>query len=251
MGTREGVLLLLCAGPGAVFGQTGDSGTVVGTPVPPTAAEPANPEVSPVPADARGAANNRVLGVMPNYRTAEGALPFQRLTGRQKMSIAVKDSIDWPIVPLAAAFAGVYQLENQNPSFGQGANGYGKRLLAAYGDQAIGNFMTEGIVPSLIHQDPRYFRLGEGTIRHRLLYSLSRIVVARSDAGKWTFNMSEVGGNALAAACSNLYYPDTRNAKDNANRLLLQLGTDALGQVGKEFWPDVQRRLFHKQRKGG
>ena len=245
-------MLLLCAGPAGVFGQTGDSGTVEGTPLLPTAGGPANPEVSPVTAGAAGATNNRVFGVMPNYRTADGSQPFQRLTARQKMSIAIKDSIDWPIIPVSAAFSGLYQLENQNPSFGQGVKGYGRRLASAYGDQAMGNLMTEGVMPSLLHEDPRYFRLGQGTIRHRLLYSLSRIFAARSDAtGRWTFNMSEVGGNALGAALSNLYYPDTRNAKDNANRWLLQLGTDALGQVGKEFWPDIQRRLLHKQRKGG
>ena len=78
------------------------------------------------------------------------------------MTIAGKDSFDWPVYPTAAAFATLYQLENQNPSFGQGMSGYAKRFAAAYGDQMIGNMMTEGIVPSLLHQDPRYFRLGEG-----------------------------------------------------------------------------------------
>lgn len=78
------------------------------------------------------------------------------------MTIAYKDSFDWPIIPTSAAFAALYQLENQNPSFGQGMTGYAKRLATSYGDQMIGNMMTEGIMPSLMHEDPRYFRLGEG-----------------------------------------------------------------------------------------
>ena len=197
---------------------------------------------------ASGPVNSRVFGVLPNNRTADGSQPFQRITVGQKMMIAVKDSFDWPIIPLSAAFAGLYQLENQNPSFGQGMAGYGKRLGTAWIDQSMGNLMTEGVVPSLARQDPRYFRLGQGTIRHRTLYALSRIFAARGDAaGKWSFNISEVGGNAIAAAFSNLYYPDTRNAKDNAGRLALQLGTDALGQLGKEFWPDIRAHFFHRR----
>jgi len=215
------------------------------SPDPPEA--PGAERVAPVVEPAAGPSNSRVFGVLPNYRTADGTVPFQRLTSSQKMMIGVKDSLDWPIIPLSAAFAGLYQLENQNPSFGQGVKGYAKRLGTSFLDQSVGNLMTEGIVPSLIHQDPRYFRLGEGTVRHRTLYALSRIFAARNDSGQWGFNYSEVGGNAIATAISNLYYPDTRNAKDNASRLLLQLGTDALGQVGKEFWPDIKRRLAHRR----
>ena len=127
--------------------------------------------------------NNRVFGVLPNYRTADGNLPFQPISSRRKMYIALKDSTDWPVIPTSAAFAALYQLENQNPSFGQGMEGYAKRFAGAYGDQAIGNLMTEGLMPSLFHQDPRYFRLGHGRTMSRLGYAATRIFVCKSDAG--------------------------------------------------------------------
>jgi hypothetical protein len=207
---------------------------------------PAGPTGSDAP---RGPVNQRVFGVLPNYRTADATLPFRPLTAKQKMTIAFKDSTDWPVIPVAGAFASLYQLEDQNPSFGQGMAGYGKRFAAAYGDQAIGNFMTEGIMPSLFREDPRYFRRGYGTTKSRLWYAATRIFVCRTDAGHNQFNFAEVVGNSMAAAVSNAYYPDTRTASDNLQRLIIALATDSFSQVGKEFWPDIKRKLFvhHKR----
>jgi hypothetical protein len=191
--------------------------------------------------------DKRMFGVLPNNRTTEASLPFHRITAKQKMTIAYKDSFDWPVYPTAAAFAALYQLEDQNHSYGQGMAGYGKRFGAAYGDQMIGNMMTEGIVPSLVHQDPRYFRLGEGTKWSRMGYSLSRILITRTDSGHSSFNIPEWGGNALSVAISNAYSPDTRTAADNAQKLLIACATDAFSNVLKEFWPDVKRH-FQKKR---
>ncbi len=159
------------------------------------------------------------------------------------MNIAFRDSFDLPVYPIAAAFAALYQIENQNPSFGQGMAGYGKRFAAAYGDQMIGNMMTEGIVPSLTREDPRYFRRGEGSTWSRTRYALTRIFVTRTDSNHNTFNFAEFGGNAFAVAVSNAWYPDTRTAADNGEKLAIQLATDAFSNVLKEFWPDVKRKL--------
>ena len=187
--------------------------------------------------------DKRIFGVIPNNRTTEASIPFHRISAVEKMTIAFKDSFDWPVYPTAALFATLYQLEDQNPSFGQGMAGYGKRFATSYGDQMIGNMMTEGIVPSFTHIDPRYFRLGEGTKWHRAGYALKAIVVARTDSARNTFNIPEWGGNAIAVAISNAYYPDTRDVNDNVQKLLIQCATDAFSNVLKEFWPDVKRRL--------
>jgi hypothetical protein len=193
--------------------------------------------------------DKRIFGVIPNNRTTESSIPFHRITARQKMTIAFKDSFDWPVYATSGLFATLYQLENQNPSFGQGLEGYAKRLGTAYGDQMIGNMMTEGIVPSLVHQDPRYFRIGEGTKKSRAWYALTRIVIDKTDSGRSTFNLPEWGGNALAVAISNAYYPDTRTANDNVQRLLIACATDAFSNVLKEFWPDVKRHFQKKHDK--
>lgn len=196
------------------------------------------------------AIDKRIFGVLPNYRTADGTAPFVPITTRHKFYIAAKDSFDYPVYITAAAFAGLYQLENQNPSFGQGMKGYAKRLASSYGDQAIGNLMTEAIFPSLLHEDPRYFRIGSsgGSTWHRTRYALTRVFVVRTDKGGWTFNFSEWLGNGATVGLSNLYYPaDTRNVSDNVQKLGIQVGTDAFSQVLKEFWPDLKRKLVKKK----
>ena len=194
--------------------------------------------------------DKRIFGVLPNYRTADGSAPFEPITTKQKFHIAAKDSFDYPVYLLSGAFAGLYQLEDQNPSFGQGLKGYAKRFASSYADQAIGNMMAEAIFPALLRQDPRYFRVGEagGNNWHRTRYALTRVFVARNDEGKSVFNYGEWLGNGATVGISNLYYlSDTRNVSDNLQRLGVQVATDAFSQVLKEFWPDWKRKLFKKK----
>lgn len=191
-----------------------------------------------------------VFGVLPNYRTAEMDRVGRALTPKQKLAIAAKDSFAYPLVLLGAAYAGLYQLENNHPEFGQGLQGYAKRFGTSYSDQAVGNFMTEGFFPILLKQDPRYFRMAHGTKGQRTWYALTRIVVTRTDSGQKTLNYSELAGNATAAAISLSYYPDNRNVPDYLQNWGIQLGTDAVSQVLKEFWPDV-KAWWYKKHHGG
>jgi hypothetical protein len=200
------------------------------------------PSVEQAPPD------KRVLGVLPNYRTANATAVYTPITVKQKFTIASKDSFDYPLVALAAAIAGWGQLTNENPSFGQGMAGYGRRVGTSYADQAIGNMMSEAIFPSFLHEDPRYFRRGTGSKWSRTFYAASRVFVTRTDAGNWRFNYSEVLGNATAVAISNSYYPDNRNVAENVEKLGQQIAIDAASQVLKEFWPDLKRKLFQRHK---
>lgn len=192
--------------------------------------------------------DKRVLGVLPNYRTVNETGVFTAITARQKLAIASKDSFDYPLVLLGAAFAGISQLSNSDPSYHQGVEGFAKRLAANYVDQAIGNMMTEGFFPVLLHEDPRYRRIGSarGTKKYRTWYAFSRIFVTRTDSGGTRFNYSEWLGNSTGVAISNLYHPDERDWKDNTGKLLEQCATDGISQILKEFWPDIKHKLFHK-----
>ncbi len=199
---------------------------------------------NPQPAEPPG--GSRVFGVLPNYRTADVSQIGTVLSARQKLRIASKDSFDYPLMMSAGVFAGLGQLTDEQPSFGQGLKGYGHRLLTNYADQAMGNMFTEGLFPVLLHEDPRYFRRGTGTRKSRIAYALTRVFVTQKDSGGKRFNYSEWLGNASSVAISNAYYPDSRTFVENGNKLLTQVGTDALSQVMKEFWPDIRRKLFHK-----
>ena len=198
------------------------------------------------PAEQTHSPDKRIFGVLPNYRTAEST-DVEPLTAKQKFRIAYKDSFDWPVFLLSGAFAGLSHVEDENPSFGQGLKGYARRYPAAYGDQMIGNIMTEGLFPSLLHEDLRYFRRAKGSVLSRTGYAMSRILVTRTDSGHQRFNFSEVIGNSVGVAISNAYYPDTRNAADNIQKLGMQLATDLTSNILKEFWPDVKRKLHERR----
>lgn len=194
--------------------------------------------------------DKRIFGVLPNYRTAEKKAEYQPITASRKLKIATKDSFDYPLFLLAAAYAGLYQLDDSHPEFGQGAAGYFRRLGTSYADQVIGNYLTEGFLPVVFREDPRYFRMAEGSKKSRTVYALTRIFVTHTDSGKTSFNFAEVIGNGMAAGIGLSYYPDSRNAPDFLQNWGVQLGTDATSQVLKEFWPDVKRWWLTRHRRG-
>jgi hypothetical protein len=190
--------------------------------------------------------SHHLLWIIPNYRTSPSLTDYQSISVKEKFKLAAEDSWDRGTVALAAVFAAQAQASDSNRSFGQGAAGYGQYLGASYGDLVIGNYMTEGIFPSLLHQDPRYFRRGSGTGWSRLKYSLSQSFVTRSDSGHIQPNYSEWLGNSAAVAISNAYYTDNRNVHDAATKLVVQVGVDAAANVLKEFYPDVEK-LFRRK----
>jgi len=186
------------------------------------------------------------MGVLPNYRTADGTVPFERISTRTKLMIASKDSFDGPNYVIGGLFAGIYQLENSHPAFGQGVAGYARYYGTSYADQVIGNMLTEGFMPVLMHEDPRYFRKVHGSVLGRVGYALTRTLVAKTDSGKTTVNFAEIVGNGIGASISNFYYTDERGFPDTMMRLGTQIATDSLSNLLKEFWPDIKKRLHKK-----
>lgn len=215
------------------------------TAAPPASTAPSTPGVVRSPDEKHEKVDNRILGVLPNYRTANPLDVYVPLTTKQKFTIAMKDSFDWPNYLVSGAFAGLYHLENENPSFGQGMKGYAHRYWTSYIDQSMGNLMTEAVMPTLLHEDPRYFRKVDGPKWGRMGYALTRVLVTHTDAGGTRFNFSEVIGNGVMAGVGNAYYPDNRGVNDTMQRWGMQIATDALSNVLKEFWPDIKRHL-HK-----
>lgn len=187
------------------------------------------------------------MGVLPNYRTAEMSAAGTPLTAKQKMRIALKDSFDYPLIFIGAAYAGLYQAEDSHPQFGQGAKGYFRRFGTSYTDQLDGNMLSEGVLPVLFREDPRYFRMAEGPVKRRLWYAVSRIVVTRTDSGHSSLNFAELLGNGIAAGVGLSYYSDDRDVSDYMQNWATQLATDAASQVLKEFWPDIKRK-WHNHR---
>lgn len=190
--------------------------------------------------------SKRILGIIPNNRTSPSLTNYKPLSPKEKFELARLDSFDRGTVVLAAAFAADAQITNANPSFGQGVKGYAHYFGTSYGDFVIGNYMSEAIYPTLLHQDPRYFQRGIGSAWSRLGYSIGQIFWTHTDSDRTQFNYSEILGNSTAVAISNVYYPDHRSVADSATKLGMQLGVDMTSNILKEFWPDVCRRFSRK-----
>jgi len=237
--------VLVCATTACLFAQD-QTGNL---PTPAPAKVEASPIVpgTPAPDTPPGSEpiDKRILGVLTNYRTANMDAAATPMTPGGKMAIAAKDSFDYPSFVLAFFTSSIGQLANDNPSFGQGVAGYARRYSTGVADQVIGNMLTEGIMPTLLHEDPRYFRMATGSGWHRLGYALTRTLVTRTDAGNARPNYSEFIGNSMDALIGNAYYPDGRRVSDNFQRCFQQIGTDTLSNVIKEFWPDLKRKFKH------
>lgn len=191
--------------------------------------------------------NDRIFEVMPNYGMVEGKHDLPALTPGQKYRLATASVFDYFTFPFIGALAALDQANNSPPSWKQGWGAYGKRYGASFADNGIGTYMTVAIFPTILHEDPRYYPKGSGGFKHRAFYAMNRLFVTRTDSGSTRFNYSEIIGNASAAALSNVYHPASdRTFGRNAGTWGMLIMWDGVANELKEFWPDIRRKLFHK-----
>jgi len=203
--------------------------------------------VEPQPGLESPAVSKRLFGVIPNYRADQFRADYKPLTTREKFAIAHSDSFDWPNYFLLVGYAVQSQMASGGFSHNGGLTGFAQSYSRSVGDQIIGSYVTEAIMPSLLHEDPRFFRLGTGTVWYRARNAASRVFITRKDDGRNTFNISEVAGNAGVIALTTVYYADSRTASESFERFSMALGNDMVSNLLTEFWPDIKRRLpFHR-----
>jgi Carboxypeptidase regulatory-like domain len=178
----------------------------------------------------------RALGIIPNFYVTyiPDAAP---LTPGQKFGLAWKSMVDPVTFGLTGAIAGLQQAQNDFSGYGQGAEGYGRRYGAAYGDMVTSTLIGSAILPSLLKQDPRYFYKGTGSKRSRLLYAIANSVICKGDSGHWQANYSAIIGGLAAGGISNLYYPakDREGAELTFENALIGIGATAAANVLQEF----------------
>jgi hypothetical protein len=189
--------------------------------------------------------SGRIFGVMPNYGTVEGTSAVPPLSAREKFVLALRNNSDPYVYSAVGVVAGLRQ------QYGGGLTGYFKQYAATFTDNSSSNLLTSAALPSLLHQDPRYFERRSGSVLRRVTYAASRTAITRSDAGRPQFNFSEVGGVAIAAGLANFYYPAVdRTFTGTMSRYASQITLDTLANELREFWPDLRDRL-HRGRKTG
>jgi len=188
----------------------------------------------------------RIGGIVPAFNVSYRADAVSMTPG-QKIRLAFRSATDPATFAISFLAAGYGEL-NDDAGFGWGPEGYFERSGAAYLDAFDGSMIGNGILPALLHQDPRYFRLGHGAVGHRILYALASNVMCRHDnTHKWEANYSNVGGNILSGAISNLYYP----SGDSGVELMFTNGLvvtaeGGMGSLFQEFWPDFARKFLHQ-----
>jgi hypothetical protein len=191
--------------------------------------------------------SERIFGVIPAFEVSNST-NVPPLTSRQKFRLALRTSIDPFTFAGSALKAGVYQAADLNPEFGQGFSGFAKRFGASYADGTSSLMFGTFLFPSLLHQDPRYFRKAEGSFSSRLGYSITRVFITRKDSGARAFNWSKTLGGLASSGLSNAYYPDEdRGVNLTLGNFAWSLGAGALGNTLKEFWPDIQKKFFKRK----
>jgi hypothetical protein len=148
----------------------------------------------------------RVLGIIPNFYVSYEGDNAAPLTTKMKFKLALKVSHDPVTVAGVGFMAGIKQTAN-TADYGQGAKGYAERFGATAADGLTDIMIGGAILPSLLHQDPRYFYLGTGTTRSRLRHAILSPFTCKGDDGRRQPNYSSMGGDLASAALSNLDYP--------------------------------------------
>jgi hypothetical protein len=196
--------------------------------------------------------HQRILGILPAFNTSY-RMDAVSLTRKEKISLAFHSATDPMSFGTAFVVAGLNEALDDDSGFGWGAEGYFKRTGAAFLDSFDGTMIGNGFLPALLHQDPRYFRLGHGSAKRRLIHAVASAVICKHDnTGKWEPNYSNVGGNIISGAISHYYYPSNDSGIGGiiGHGVIVSVeGT--FGSVFREFWPDISRKVFHKDPTNG
>lgn len=190
--------------------------------------------------------HQRVFGVMATFNTTRNANALP-LSPKQKFQLFFKSATDpWPF-GLAGVVSGIGQADGSPREWGGGIQGYAKRYGSAYSDYFIGNFFGNAVLPSLWHEDPRYFQKGSGSATSRFLWAASSTVWCKRDKGTWGPNYANVIGNFIGTAIARAYYPASeRTVSDTLTDGATVSAEGIVGAEVIEFWPDLVRRHNRK-----
>ena len=193
--------------------------------------------------------SQRLLGVVPHFGVTDrqDAPP---LSSGEKFHLFAKAAFDPATVAIEGLQAALSQAEDEFPGYGQGLQGYGKRFGASFADEVSSGFFSNYFYSVLLKEDPRYFRLGHGTFKHRFGYAVVQEFVCHKDAGGKGFSYENVLGAFSSGGLSNVYYPSSdRGLSLTMSRSAIALGYGSVGGLVDEFWPDISSRIFKRHKK--
>jgi hypothetical protein len=205
-------------------------------------------QAPPVPPQSNPQPPKRLFYIIPNFRSVNTSVVLPPQSVKEKFTSATQDTFDYSAFVLFGILA-TYNYElNNTPEFGSGGVAFGRYLWHSAADQSIENYMVEFIVPTIAREDTRYYQLGKGGFKKRAIYSLTRILITRTDSDKERINTGELGGALASAAISQRYYPAPERT---TGKLFSQYGTslfiDAAAFFLREFEPEISRDIFRQK----
>lgn len=191
----------------------------------------------------------RILGVMPNYRAVTAGVIPPPPGPKQAFKIASQNSFDYS----SFVFVGITSLmawgTDTHPQLRSGIAGYGRYYWRGFLDKVDGNYLVIFALPTVFHEDERYYARGHGSALKRGIYAASRILITPNYHGHNTFNAAEVFGRGISQGISASYYPSQdRSIGALAVKYGWAMGRDALTNVFREFWPDISAHVLHRHR---
>jgi hypothetical protein len=198
-------------------------------------------------ATAPGQQPKRILGIMPNFRAVSAGATPPPPTPRRNLWIATQNSFDYSSFIFVGLTSLLAEGTNAHAQLGKGMAGYGRYYWRGFVDKTDGNYLAIFALPTVFHQDERYYAMGKGGIWKRGFYSATRVLITPDYHGHNSFNISELLGKGMAQGISLAYYPSgSRTAGALATKYGYAIGRDALTNVFREFWPDIAVHVLHR-----
>ncbi len=189
----------------------------------------------------------RILGLMPNYRAVSAGEKAPPPTAKEAFIIATQNSFDYSAFLFTGLTSAIAEGQDAHPQLGKGMPGFWAYSWRGFLDKTDGNYMVLFALPTVLHQDERYYSLGRGSIWKRTVYSASRVLITPNYEGHNTFNTSELLGRGIAEGISLSYYPSQdRTAGEAMSKWGYAVMRDALSNTFREFWPDIAVHVLHR-----
>ena len=184
---------------------------------------------------------------MPNYRAVSaGAIPPPPTPG-QAFKIATQNSFDYSSFAFVGITSALAEATDAHPQLGSGMAGFGRYYWRGLVNKTDGNYLVIFALPTIFHQDERYYAMGEGKFWKRAVYAASRVLITPDYNGHSSLNVSELLGRGMAQGISAAYYPShDRTAGELAVKYGWAIGRDALTNAFREFWPDIATHVLHR-----
>jgi hypothetical protein len=227
--------------PCAQLGQTRTGATASDT----TGQASTQAKSSPVPASQKQP--KRILGLMPNYRAVSAGEVPAPPTAKEAFMIATHNSFDYSAFVFTGLTSLIAEGDSAHPQLGKGVPGFWAYSWRGFVDKTDGNYWVIFALPTLFHEDERYYAMGKGSFWKRGWYAASRVAVTPDYHGHNTINASELLGRGIAQGISTTYYPQQdRTAGDLASKYAYALLRDAATNAFREFWPDISVHVLHR-----